>query len=150
MNYLYKTVTKYTFEEFKKYTWTLISKKRLIISLCIIEAACVLLAIFMSNPFFYAFGAVYPLMLIGMQNRRIKKVWESNKIAHDRENVFEVYEEYFIIYTMNSEARIEYAQLHKIIDSPTNMYLMLAGNQGYPLIKANFPEGLEDFLKQKQ
>ncbi|MBQ9992076.1 MAG: YcxB family protein [Firmicutes bacterium] len=150
MNYLYQTTTKYNFEEFKKYTWVLINKKRLIISLCIIEAACVFLAIFWDNPFFYAFGAVYPLMLIGMQNRRIKKVWESNKLAHDRENIFEFYEDYFIVHTPNAEAKIEYSQLHRIIDSPTNMYLMLAANQGYPLIKANFPEGLEAFLKSKQ
>ena len=42
---------------------------------------------------------------------------------------------------------LEYAKLHKIVETKTNFYLLIAKNQGYILTKSTFPMGLDEFLR---
>ena len=54
---------------------------------------------------------------------------------------------YFTEENSYGNTKLEYSKLHKIIETKTNFYLMIAKNQGFILIKENFPEGLEEFLR---
>lgn len=47
-----------------------------------------------------------------------------------------------------NNATVDYSLINKVVFTKTNVYLMIAKNQGYMLLKSNFPEGLEAFLKQ--
>ena len=60
---------------------------------------------------------------------------------------FEFYDTYFIETNEYGNTKLEYSKLHKIIETKTNFYLMLAKNQGFILVKDNFPEGLDEFLR---
>ncbi len=87
----------------------------------------VLGGIYLNNCFFILFAVIYPIILwIGFR-RQNKKVFMSNKALKNAEAVFEFYDTYFV-------------------ESKTNFYLMTAKNQGYILIKAEFPKGLEELL----
>ena len=60
---------------------------------------------------------------------------------------FEFYNDYFTETNEYGNTKLEYNKLHKIIETKTNFYLMIAKNQGFILVKENFPEGLEEFLR---
>ena len=93
------------------------------------------------------FAIIYPIVIALLQKRQIKKVWNSNKVAQNMNVRFDFYDTYFTEINDNGETRLEYDKLHKVIETKTNFYLMIAKNQGFILNKSNFPEGLEDFLR---
>ena len=101
----------------------------------------------MDNYFLILFAIIYPIIIAILQNRQIKKVWNSNKVAQNMNVKFDFYDTYFIEIDENGETRLEYNKLHKIIETKTNFYMMIEKNQGFILNKSNLPEGLSDFLK---
>lgn len=101
----------------------------------------------MENYLLILFAIIYPIVIVILVNRQIKKVWKSNKIAQDMNVAFEFYDTYFTENNESGDTRVEYSKLHKIIETKTNFYLMIAKNQGFILVKKNFPDGLEEFLR---
>ena len=147
MDCLYTTTTTYSYEEYKRYNLSLLLKRSRIIFYIILELWILLLGCLMSNYFLILFAIMYPIIIAILQNRHIKKVWNSNKVAQNMSVKFDFYDTYFTEINENGETRLEYNKLHKIIETKTNFYLMIAKNQGFILNKSNLPEGLADFLK---
>ena len=153
MNCLFETTTKYTLEEYERYNLAVTRRarkaRRIIYGVMILALVAESLLFGLYFPAVAAavfvilwFAAVRPL------NRRIvRKTYESNKLLQDAEVTFSFCETYFVEKTENGESRVPYDQLNRIIETPKNVYLMIAKNQGYVLVKENFPEGLEDFLR---
>ena len=146
MDCLYQTVTQISYEEYKKYAWVVGFDKKAWIRLAVFELIILVLAAFTRNPLLIVFAAAYTAVIVLIQNRRIKKVYQSNKLLHDRMITFAFYDTYLIEKTELGSTRIGYDKLHKIIDTKTNIYLMIAENQGYVLKKSAFPAGLAAFL----
>ena len=147
MDCLYKTKTINTFEEYKKFTWALLLKKRTIITFVIFEILFLFFAWTLESVFYLLFALLYPLLIWLLQCRQIKKIFKSNKVIQNEEVTFEFYDTYFTEEYPCGNSRLEYNKLHKIIETKTNFYLMIAKNQGFILVKENFPERLEEFLR---
>ena len=147
MESLYKTNTIYSFEEYKRYNKSLQLKRSRIIWYIILEAWILLLGCLMENILLIAFAILYPILIVILVNRQVKKVWKSNKVAQNMNVNFCFYDTYFTEADENGDTKLEYSKLHKIIETKTNFYLMIAKNQGFILVKENFPEGLEEFLR---
>ena len=94
-----------------------------------------------------AAALLWPILLILVYYISIKKAYASNKIMQDIATTFEFFDTYLVEKSTVGESVVEYSQLHKIIETKTNFYLMIASNQGYILPKENFPDGLEEFLR---
>lgn len=146
MDCLYQTTTKYTLEEYKRFTRTLL-KKRTFILVPLLEVLLILMGLLLRNIFLIVFAVIYPFLTAWVQNRQIKKVYFSNKVTQNAEVCFSFYDTYFTETNASGDTRLTYSQLHKVIETKTNVYLMIAQNQGFILNKANFPEGLANFLK---
>lgn len=147
MNCLYTTTTNYSYDEYKRFSWNLLLKRSHIIFYIILELFILLLGCFMKNSLFIVFAVIYPIMIFLLQNRQIKKVWTSNKVAQDMLVNFEFYDTYFVETDKSGNTKLDYSNLHKVIETKTNFYLLIAKNQGFILVKKNMPEGLADFLK---
>lgn len=152
MNCLFETTTKYTLDEFKRFNWALSKKARRV--RVIIYGLLILALLLEALLFRLAFPAIaagvmamFWLAVILLNGRAVKKVFESNKVMKDAEIAFEFYDTFFVEKMENGETRIAYDQLDRILETPTNIYLLIAKNQGYILNKANFPEGLEEFIR---
>lgn len=145
MEPLFKTTTQYTLEEYKKFNKALM--KKMLVILIIFEILLVLFFVATQNIFYLIFAVIYPIILFAIQSANIKKVFNSNKIMQDLDINFEFYKDYFIEKDGRGQGKIEYDKLYKIIETKTNFYLMIAKNQGYMLSKENFPDGLEEFIK---
>lgn len=149
MEPLYKTMTKYNFEEYKKFArnhyWKGMNMLRFLIIYEIIFIPCFILT---KNTTFLCTTILLPIFLVIFQNIIIKKVYNSSKITHDLEASFEFYQDFFMKKDKTGETKIEYSNIHKIIETKTHFYIMIAINQGYILVKENFPEGLENFIKR--
>lgn len=147
MECLYKTTTKNTFAEFKKFSNTLFRNKKNIILYTLLSAFLIFDGIVLENIFFIIFAVVYPILIVFLHNRQVKKVFVTNKAFQDLEVNFEFYDTYFLTTDLYGSGQLEYTKLHKIIETKTNFYLMIAKNQGMILVKDNLPAGLADFLR---
>lgn len=147
MESLYKTKTINTFEEYKRFSRVLMYKKRSIIIYALLAAFLILDGIVLDNMIFIVFAVVYPFVIWLLHNMQVKKVFKTNKALQNAEVNFEFYDTYFTEENSYGNTKLEYSKLHKIIETKTNFYLMIAKNQGFILIKENFPEGLEEFLR---
>lgn len=150
MEPLYKTYSKCTLEEYKKFNKALLINSKYYLKIAIYEIIVLILAILLQNMFLLIFLIIYPILLFLIRNKNIKKVFDSNKITVDMDVNYEFYDDYFIVKQKMGEAKVEYSQLNSIIETKDNLYLMIAINQGYMLKKSNFPDGLENFLKSKE
>ena len=147
MDCLYTTTTNYNYDEYKRFSWNLLLKRSRIVWFIVLELWILLLGCLMKNSLLIIFAVIYPIMIFLLQNRQIKKVWKSNKVAQDMVVNFEFFDTHFAETTANGNTKLDYSNLHKVIETKTNFYLMIAKNQGFILVKENMPEGLADFLR---
>ena len=150
MECLYKTTTKFTYEEYKKFNDAIMKKKYIII---VSVLACLLIltgGILLENLFLIIFAIIYPFLFFLAKNVGVKKVFDSNSLLKDKEISYEFYEDYFEIKHEAGDEKIPYDKLYDIVETKTNFYLMIAKNQGYIIIKENIPEGLGGFLRSKK
>lgn len=145
---LFKTSIKYTFEEYKGFTKAIYRYvyKVHIMLLVIIAALLILFAI--TKNFMAILAAVaFPLFFVYFMNREIKKVYESNRILKDNFSVFDFYDKYFEQTNAVSHSVVKYSDIYKIIETDKNIYIMVAKNEGYILLKSNCSKELIEFLK---
>ena len=89
-------------------------------------------------------------MTIGL-NWRLAKAYRKNKLQADLEYELSFFDDHYEAVSANGTSNIPYEKLHKIIETPTNIYLMTAPGQGTILRKEDFPEeGLEFVRKIKE
>lgn len=148
MEPLFKTITKYNLKEYKKFCKVFYWKAQHILPILILVEVLFAISYMLKHDATFLFVVIFfPIFLILLLNYKIKRVYNSSKMAHDLEVNFEFYNDYFMKKDRNGETKIEYSNIHKIIGTKTHFYIMIAENQGYILVKENFPKGLEDFIK---
>ena len=146
MQALFTTKSVFTYDEYKKFNWA-ISGKKTFIYFAIICPLILLSGIFLKSWIYIALGVAFPIAMFATYKYSIRKNFNSNKTAQNLEAVYTFYDDHFTIKDANSEGMLEYSKLYKAIFTKKNVYLMIAKNQGCMLVKENFPEGLEEFLK---
>lgn len=147
MGYLYTMNSKFTFEEYKKFNYALLKKRHHLLILAIYEIILALICIGTGNMFIIVFTIIFPLILYWIQNRNIKKIYNSNKVVQNLDVIYEFYDTYFVEKSEHGEMKIEYSKFDEIFETKTNFYLMIAKNQGYMLPKSDMPSGLEEFIR---
>lgn len=126
MNCLYRTTTKNTFEEYKRFSRILFMTKRNIIILSLLGAFLIFDGILVKNTFFIALAFIYPVIMFLIHNQQLKKVFSSNKVLQNAVVNYEFYDTYFIETDKSGNTRLDYSSLHKVIETKTNFYLMIA------------------------
>ena len=147
MGYLYNMNSKFTFEEYKKFNYALLKKRHHLLILAIYEIILALIGIGTGNMFIIVFTIIFPLILYWIQNRNIKKIYNSNKVVQNLDVIYEFYDTYFVEKSEHGEMKIEYSKFDEIFETKTNFYLMIAKNQGYMLPKSDMPSELEEFIR---
>ena len=147
MECLFTTNTKSTFEEYKKFSKALLRNKIRIIFWAAIYALSIVLCIMQQSIKLLVFFVFYNLFFEWVYARRIKKAYMHNKSNQNVDITVEFYDTYLIQKTENSEAKVEYENLYKIIETKTNFYIMIGDNQGCVLVKENMSEELEKFVR---
>jgi hypothetical protein len=150
MEPLFKIAQEYTFKEYKKFTNAVLKWNRIILGIFLWFAflSGILLIGFNGSSTQAWFLILFPVIYVIFKNMGIKRYYKSNKILQDITEEYEFFEDYFIAKNVNSEAKVEYNKLYKIIETKTNFYIMIASNQGYIISKTVCPEELIVFLKK--
>lgn len=147
MECLYTMTSKFTFEEYKKFNYALLKKRHHLLILAIYEIILALIGIGTGNMLIMVFTIVFPLILYWIQNKNIKKIYNSNKVVQNLDVNYEFYDTYLVEKSEHGKMKIEYSKLDEIFETKTNFYLMIAKNQGYMLPKSDMPTGLEEFIR---
>ena len=150
---LYQTSIKFTYEEYKRFSLTIMKKaltKTAIGLLILLLFAAILLGMdnYKLAALLCAFIPLYIFMLMIKVNKQIKETYESNELLKNITQTIEFYEKHFISKSDKSETTVEYEKLYKVIENKTNFYLMIADNQGYIVSKANCDNELIDFIRK--
>lgn len=150
MEIIYTMKSRFTLEEFKRFVWSMMfRKKSTIIKLALFEIALLAIGIIVNNWIFIGFAVLYPFVIWFIQNRQINKIYKSNSLMKDAEVEYTFYEPCFSSNDPSGKSRIDYEKLYEIAETKTNMYLMISENQGFMLKKSEMPDGLEAFLRKK-
>lgn len=148
MEPLFKISQEYTFKEYKKFTNAVLKWNLIIVSVFLLFAflSGVLLIAFNGSSTQAWFLILFPIIYVISKKMSIKKYYESNKILKDVIQEYEFYKDYLIAKNVNSEAKIEYNKIYKVIETKTNFYIMVAKNQGYIISKEVCSDELVEFL----
>ena len=92
----------------------------------------------------FLYFLVYPRRV----DRRAAKSFRNNKVVDGLEFEMSLYEDHFEDVSASGRSSIPYEKLYKIIETPTNIYLLYGPNQGVILRKVDLPEGALEFLLQ--
>ncbi len=147
MDCLYKTSAKNTFGEYKKFSKRIMLSKGTIIVYALLTAFLIFDGIVTESMYFIVFVILYPAVVWLIYVIQTRKWFKTNKVFQNTTAEYEFFATYFTETDLYGTTRIEYSKLHKIIETKTNFYLMIAKNQGLILCKENFPEGLNQFLR---
>ena len=159
MEPLFTTQTAYTYEEYKKFNFSVmkIKKMAVLFAVTIILYLLVILGwIFipnnsMSDNFIYIIGILIlvEIILVIFIPINIKSTYRSNKTMMNGSDVkIDFYNDHFEEASIKGTAKVDYKDLYKIIETKTHFYLMLAKNQGGIIIKQNCTPELIAFLQE--
>ena len=116
MEVIYSMKSKFTFEEFKRFVWSMMFKnKSTVIKLALFEVALLAIGLVIDNWIFVAFALVYPFALWFIQNRQIKKIYNSNTLMKDAEVEYTFFEPCFSSNDPSGKSRVDYEKLYKIV-----------------------------------
>ncbi len=147
MDCLFKTKTTITYKEYKKFNHSIVFSKKIIILHIVMSILLIFCGIAFKAPFYILFLPLYFLILILLVNSDVKRSFSTNKILQNSDVNYDFYDTYFIATEASGLSTLNYEKLYKIIETKTNFYLMLAKNQGFILLKSEFPQGLTEFLQ---
>jgi len=156
MEPLFTTKTAYTFEEYKKFNYALFSKQLKLPALSgfafLLWLLIIIYCIAIKEYYAFILAAVTVMIIIFIipvtLNKSIKKTYYSNKTISKTVCEFEFYEKEIIEKTPDGSMKVKYENLYKIIETKTNLYLMIAQNQGFIIVKENCSPELIEFIKQ--
>ena len=81
-------------------------------------------------------------------NRRLAKAYRQNKLLADLAFELSFFDDHYEGAAANGTDNVPYEKLHKIFETPTNIYLMISPSQGTILRKEDLPEGGLEFLRK--
>ncbi len=161
MEPLFTTSTDYTLEEYQKIVRIVQNKilKRPLVLFILI--ASVLLLAFLCDDVSMRIGLILGCILVIpvlflLDRWRIKKSYSQNRQLQGLHADFFFYPDYMESKSELGNSKIPYQKIFRILETPTNFYLILAKTQGLIVIKSNcsdelisFLQNLSDKIKQK-
>ena len=153
MECLYSVETKITFNEYRRYVFSLNKRKIIIdsiISLFILTLG-IILQLLTDIPFYrnlvILFPLIYYILIVINYCFGVRKKYNSNKLIQNANIKFDFYKDFFEVTDNHGASKLKYCELYKIIETKTNFYLMVQNGWGYLILKENMPDGLELFIK---
>ena len=158
----FKVNGKYTEEEYVRFMRFLVrgqgrGRRSFIIWLCVFSVWLLLsLILYSFLPGEDIISILIPLvclalylwtMTIGL-DRRLARNFRKNKLQADLEYELSFFDDHFEGVASTGTDNIPYEKMHKILETPTNIYLLLTPGQGSILRKEDLPEGALEFLRK--
>lgn len=158
-DYLHKSSTVITMEEFKKFQKFYLNKFKSTIIPKIIMVVLALLVIIINIikkdydlvGIVIVFVICYPLVLNFALNRQIKKMYKSNKRINELEEFLYFYDDYLESKSKHNYCKVMYEDIYKICETKSNFYIFVSENQAFIVIKNNIKDvdGLRELLSKK-
>ncbi len=162
MQLLYETDSVWSLEEYAKFNYAVCAKQiTRLRNTYYILAACmfVLGVVTIVVPFLdTAFGVILLIAVVlylclyqfrtkGKMDRSIKTTWETDKTIQNATPHISFYEDRLVSEDEHSTERLDYTDIHKIIETDRNFYIMLSEIKGMNIIKANCSDELIEFIR---
>ena len=130
--------TAYTWEEYWRYNLAASvmrgERKKLVIAFAVL-LALILLTVWLEDysltGFLALFTVLYPVVLWFACRGRARRAWGSNTVLQNAVIHYTFTEGGVEITGANGEQHLDYGQIYRLVETKTNIYLMIADNQGY-------------------
>ena len=150
---LFQTQTTYTFAEYRRYSRALQNKvmhRPLVIA---VMMACLVLLALLSDDnsmrvAFLIVAVLTPLIFSLIGSRMEKKAYYANTAMQDVVLTYSFYPDHVETNNTLGFTTIPYDKLYRVVETPTNFYLLIARNQGMVIVKENCSAELIAFLQK--
>lgn len=150
---LFQTQTTYTFAEYRRYSRALQNKvmhRPLVIA---VMMACLVLLALLSDDnsmrvAFLLVAVLTPLIFSLIGSWMEKKAYYANTAMQDIVLTYSFYSDHVETNNTLGFTTIPYDKLYRVVETPTNFYLMIARNQGIVIVKENCSAELIAFLQK--
>lgn len=153
---LFTTHTEYTYEEYRKMCSVVrnkIQKMNLRIIAGFIALFICFICLFLLKEygfalsfFIAAFG--FPVATNIVLKLSVVKEWKTNKIIKNMRAKYSFFEDHFEVDNESGHTSIYYDNIFKILETGTNIYIMISENQSMIIIKKNCSPELLAFLQE--
>ena len=90
---------------------------------------------------------VYTLIMAVLNRFLAEHAFKSNKLLSGESEEIFFYDDRLEAQTENGNAAIPYDKIHKIYETKTNFYIMIASSQGMIIVKSEAPAGADGFIR---
>ena len=150
---LFQTQTTYTFAKYRRYSRALQNKvmhRPLVIA---VMMACLVLLALLSDDnsmrvAFLIVAVLTPLIFHLIGSRMEKKAYYANTAMQDVVLTYSFYPDHVETNNTLGFTTIPYDKLYRVVETPTNFYLLIARNQGMVIVKENCSAELIAFLQK--
>lgn len=147
MKCLYTTTTEYNYTEFKRYNWAMFLARGKMVPYLLLEAVLIVASIFIHFELLRLAAFAYPIIVVGTYIYRVRKSYTSSGAPKKMTVTYEFYETELVERLDKGSAHYPYEKMQSLVETKKNVYLLLPGNVSIVLVKANFPEGLGEFVR---
>lgn len=84
----------------------------------------------------------FPTVLDIMMKKQIRQAYEQNKSIQGLKNELLFFDDHYEVHSEVGDNRYEYNKLWRIIETPTNFYIMMSETSGSVVIKSNCSDKL--------
>ena len=152
---LFTTYTEYTYEEYKKMCSVIrnkIQKMNLRIIAVFVALFISFICLFLQKDYgvalsFFIAALAFPVVVNIVLKLSVFKAWKTNKILKNMTSRYSFFEDHFEVDNKLGHSSIFYNNIFKILETGTNMYIMISGNQSMIIINNNCSPELLAFLQ---
>lgn len=154
MDALYNIDSTVTWDEYKRFCKVVQksnSRSKILTYVCLIIVLIGSIFLIKAHRYYPTIMAVF-ILVIGFssvfvkQRREVKRAWNTNKNMQNSLHHFLFYEDYLEDKSSTSMVKLLYNEIHKIIITDTNIYIMSGSTQGLLISKENCDEEFLSFI----
>lgn len=154
MDALYNIDSTVTWNEYKRFCKVVQksnSRPKILTYVCLVIVLIGSIFLIRAHRYYPTIMAVF-ILVIGFssvfvkQKREIERAWNTNKNMQNSLHHFLFYEDYLEDKSSTSMVKLLYNEIHKIIITDTNIYIMSGSTQGLLISKENCDEEFLSFI----
>lgn len=154
MDALYNIDSTVTWDEYKRFCKVVQksnSRPKILTYVCLVIVLIGSIFLIRAHRYYPTIMAVF-ILVIGFssvfvkQKREVERAWNTNKNMQNSLHHFLFYEDYLEDKSSTSMVKLLYNEIHKIIITDTNIYIMSGSTQGLLISKENCDEEFLSFI----
>ena len=150
MEPLYTVNNDYSLDEFRKNAWKLfLTNRKKLVTILLYMLLLSIMSVLLFSFALGGFTLAYPAIYYFINNRRLRKLYDSDARMQKQGKRILFYEDHFVTEGSDSGSIVYYNELYSVKTDRWFVRIMYNNTSGSAIEKSRLPEGLEEFLQSR-